>query len=89
MTHNASTEHLSPQEKKFRELMLNGDDFLKIEIYRSAISRYRQAAKLNIDNEAANRKVAECDALISKENKAIYAILAIAAVVIAITVLIN
>jgi hypothetical protein len=82
MAHHESNENLSPEEKKFRELMTNGYDFLKIEIYRSALSRYRQAAKLGIDNELANKKIAECELLIQKERKWIYVVLAVAAVAV-------
>lgn len=89
MGHNESTENLSREEKKFRELMINGEDFLKIEIYRSAVHRFRQAAVMNIDNELANRKVFECETLIKKENRAIYAIVAVAAVVIAVVMMIR
>jgi hypothetical protein len=80
MVHNENNEILSPEEKKFRELMTNGDDFMKIEIYRSALSRYKEAAKLDIDNELANKKIAECERLLQNERKWIYVILSVAAV---------
>jgi hypothetical protein len=81
MAHHDNNENLSPEEKKFRELIQNGDDFMKIEIYRSALSRYREAAKLDIDNELANQKVAECERLIRSEENVISILLAVAAVV--------
>jgi hypothetical protein len=80
MVHNENNEILSLEEKKFRELMTNGDDFMKIEIYRSALSRYKEAAKLDIDNELANKKIAECERLLQNERKWIYVILSVAAV---------
>ena len=80
MAHHENNENLSPEEKKFRELMTNGDDFFKIEIYRSAVSRYKEAAKFGIDNELANRKIAECEKLLQNERKWIYVVLAVAAV---------
>jgi hypothetical protein len=82
MEHQINHESISPEEKKFRELMTNGDDFLKIEIYRSAVSRYKEAAKLGIDNDLANRKIAECEKLLQNERKWIYVILAVAAVAV-------
>jgi hypothetical protein len=82
MAQHEKNENLSPEEKKFRELMTNGDDFVKIEIYRSALSRYREAAKLDIDNDLANQKVAECERLLQNERKWIYTVLAIAVVVV-------
>ena len=81
MAHHENNENLSPEEKKFQELMTNGDDFVKIEIYRSAVSRYREAAKLGIDNDLANRKVAECERLIRSEENVISILLAVAAVI--------
>jgi len=84
MAHHETNEELSPQEKKYRELMHNGDDFIKIEIYRSALKQYREAAAMNIDKGEAAKKVAECEALLDKENRAIYIIVAIAAVVVAL-----
>ena len=80
MEHQDNHETLSPEEKKFHELMTNGDDFVKIEIYRSAVSRFREAAKLGIDNDLANRKIAECEKKVQNERKWIYVVLAIAAV---------
>ncbi len=89
MAHHDNNENLSPEEKKFRELMQNGDDFLKIEIYRSAIHKYREAAKMHIDDATAQKKVEECHVLLQKENKAIYIILAVAAVIVAIVCMAN
>jgi len=82
MAHHENNENLSPEEKKFKELMTNGDDFFKIEIYRSAISRYKEAATLGIDNDLANQKVAECERLLQNERKWIYIILSVAAVTV-------
>ena len=79
MAHHATEENISPVEKKFRELMLNGDDFFKIEIYRSAVKQYKEAAKLDVNNDLANQKIAECERLLRNERKWIYIILSIAA----------
>ena len=84
MGHHESIENLSPEEKKYRELMTNGEDFLKIEIYRSALSRYKAAAAMNFDKGEAAKKVEEVSAMLQKENKAIYIIVAVAAVVVAV-----
>ena len=81
MGHTETIENISPAEKRFNELMTNGDDFMKIEIYRSALSRYSEAAKLDIDNELANNKVAECKRLIRSEENVISILLAVGAVV--------
>ena len=84
MGHNESIENLSPEEKKYRALMTNGEDFLKIEIYRSALKRFRDAAAMKLDNGEAAEKVEEVSKLLKKENKAIYIIVAVAAVVVAL-----
>ena len=81
MAHHENNENLSPEEEKFRELMTNGDDFFKIEIYRSAVKNYKEAAKLDVDNDLANRKIAECERLLGNERKWIYILLSVAAVV--------
>jgi hypothetical protein len=82
MEHHETNENLSPEVKKFRELMHNGDDFFRIEIYRSAVRQYKEAAKLDVDNDMANKKIAECEALLSKERKVIYVLLSIAVVTV-------
>lgn len=82
MGHVENNENLSPVEKQFRELMHQGDDFFKIEIFRNAIKYYKQAATLGVDDELAEQKVKECQHLLNKERRVIYVIGAIAVVVI-------
>ena len=82
MGHHETNENITPAEKKFRELIQMGDDFYKIEIYRSAVKYYKEAAKLDVDNDQASRKAAECERLLSKERKVIYILAGIAAVTI-------
>ena len=82
MAHHENNENLSPEEKKFRELMTNGDDFFKIEIYRSAVKNYKEAAKLDVGNDLASQQVAKCERLLRNERKWIYVILAVAAVAV-------
>jgi hypothetical protein len=84
MGHQETPENIGHAEKKFNELMCNGDDFLKIEIYRNAVKQYKLAATLDIDNDLANRKIAECERLLSNEQKWIYILLSIAAVTVII-----
>lgn len=80
MGHQETEVNISPAEKQFRQIMQNGDDFFKIEIWRSAVKQYKSAATLDVDNDLANRKVAECEHLLVKERKVIYVVVAIAAV---------
>lgn len=82
MGHHETNENISPAEKKFRELIQMGDDFYKIEIYRSAVKQYKLATTLEVDKDLANLKVAECERLLSKERKVIYILLSIAAVAV-------
>ncbi|MCK9400242.1 MAG: hypothetical protein M0Q51_09680 [Bacteroidales bacterium] len=82
MGHHETDESISPAEKQFRELMYNGDDFFKIEIYRNAVKYYKDAAKLDVDKDLANQKVAECELLLRHERKVIYILLSIAAVTV-------
>jgi hypothetical protein len=89
MAHLENNENISPEEKKFRELMQVGDDFIKIEIYRSAVKNYREAAKLGIDDSLASQKVAECERLLNRERRVIYIVIAIAVVVVALVWLIK
>jgi hypothetical protein len=88
MAHIENIENLSLEEKKFRELMGMGDDFLKIEIYRNAVKWYREAAKLRPDNPLAKQKITECEQLLKKESKSIYVVLGVAVVVVLIAFLI-
>jgi hypothetical protein len=87
MGHTETKENLSPAEKKFKELMLNGDDFFKIEIYRSAVKKYKEAAMLGVDNSLANKKIAECEKLLQNERKWIYVVLSVAAVAVILVLL--
>jgi hypothetical protein len=82
MAHIENNENLSPEERKFLELMRMGDDFFKIEIYRSAIHWYKEAAKLKPGNDKAKQQVAECEKLLDQERKVIYILVSIAAVVV-------
>jgi ERCC4-related helicase len=89
MAHLENNENLSLEEKKFRQLMGMGDDFIKIEIFRNAIKWYREAAKLRPDDPVAKQKIAECEKLLNRENRAIYIIAGIAVVVVALIWLIK
>ena len=89
MEHHENNENISPEEKKFRELMRNGDDFFKIEILRSALHWYREALKLKPGDETATQQVAACEVLLKRERKAIYIITGIAVVVVALIWLIK
>ena len=87
MEANHHQQHLSPEEKKYRENMITGDDFMKIEIFRSAAACYRRALEVKPGDEEAAVKLADTREKIKKENKAIYAIVSIAAVIVLLVVI--
>jgi len=74
---------LSPDERNFIDLMQNGDDFFKIELFRPAKNCYRKALGLNFETEKVRQKIAECDRLLAFEIK----VFRILAVIIAVIVL--
>ena len=80
-------ESLSPEEKRYREYMTTGDDFRKIEIYRSAAACYRKAGELKPGDLPANQKLNECIRMIKNENRIILIILSVAAVIIGLAVI--
>ena len=84
MTQEEPRENLSSKEKLFRFYMTHGEDFLKIEIFRNARKYYKLAMDMNINNEAVNEKIKQCNNLIKKENKSIVTILIIIAAVICV-----
>jgi len=89
MSAHHEEQGLTPEEKLYREFMKNGDDFTKIEIYRSAAAWYLKAIGLKPGEEEPKRKLAEIREKIKKENKAIYSILAVAAMIVLIAVLLT
>lgn len=86
-------EHRSPQttlghaEKEFLDLVQHGDDFFKIELLRPAKSWYKKALKLNIETERIKQKIAECDRLLAFEQKVIKILVAIAAVIVLVSLI--
>jgi len=72
-----------PAERNLMYLIEHGDDFLKIELLRPALSYYRRALVLNPGNEEIERKIAECERLLVIERRAIWILAPIGAVIIA------
>lgn len=69
--------------------MTTGDDFTKIEIFRSAASWYKKALEIKPGDEEATRKLDEVREKIKKENRAIYTILATGVVVVLVLILLT
>lgn len=89
MAHHETNEHLSPAEIEFRDAMQHADDFLKIELLRPAKKWYQKALDYNIEKEKVEQKIAECNRLIKFEQKIIWVVVALAAIVITLLFLIN
>ncbi len=74
MAHSEELENLTPEEKKFRECIELGDNFMKIQIYYLADQWYERAVKMQPDNKEAKQKWEESKAAHKLENKSIYAV---------------
>jgi hypothetical protein len=80
---HVSTENLSKEELAFNEMMQRGEDFMKIEIFRSARECFSNALAMNFNNPLAQEKLSLCNQNIKSESKIIINILIVFAVVIA------
>lgn len=78
---------LSPEEKLFREYIIRGDDFCKIELFRQAVECYRNAVELRPGSAEAKERLIGCSAKIKGESRIILIILAVAAVITVIAIL--
>lgn len=85
--HAEDTSHYTPEEKKFHDFIHRGDDFFKIHIYRLAKEEYLKALELNVHNDIAESKIKMCKRAGKTEVKIVSAILAVAAVIVAVTVI--
>ncbi|MBK7028876.1 MAG: hypothetical protein IPH45_06570 [Bacteroidales bacterium] len=80
MAHHEAEVNLSPEESKFRDFMLWGDDFYKIEIFRSARTWYERALEQDNRSEKARKKIEACNQQLAYEKK-VFLILGIIAAV--------
>lgn len=78
------TDNLSPEEKKFLDLINHGDDLLNIEILRNAKEYYQLALQTHVNDNLALDKIKECDAKLRFERKVILVLSIIAGLVIAL-----
>jgi len=86
MSHHDIEDHLSPEEKKFRECVELGDNFMKIEIYYLADRWYERAVQLRPDDILLRQKWDECHRLHRLENKTIYAVVTAMALIVLIVI---
>lgn len=87
MAHHIDTSALSPEEKAYHEFMEQAENFMKIEIYRSAKKWYQKALALNIHNDLVKEKLAVCNKTLKKESRSIIAIVVLACLAIGAVIL--
>lgn len=80
---------LTPEERRFREYIMLGDDFRKIEIYRYAANWYRKAFELRPGDPEAKQRLEECRTRLRNENRTIAVIIAVAAVMVLLIAIIR
>jgi Tfp pilus assembly protein PilF len=86
MATTLDNQALTPEEKQFNQCLATGDDFIKIEIFRSAAAYYKRAIEIRPDDPEASQKLAETNEKIKKENRAIYTIVAVFVVAVILAV---
>jgi hypothetical protein len=69
MVHHEATTDQSPESQLFQEYMMRGNDFFKIEIFRSAKSWYEKALSLKIDEDKVMHQIEECNRQLAYEKK--------------------
>lgn len=79
-------KHLTIEAVHYEQLMSEGDDFLKIQIYRLALKKYQKALETCYDNEQCNEKIKLCNSLIASESKTLLIIAGIALLAVAILI---
>jgi hypothetical protein len=80
MAHSISNANQSPEERRYLECVQKAEDFMKIEIYRSAKEWYSRAAEYNF-NQEIGEKLDTCNRLIRQEKKRILVIVSVIAFV--------
>ena len=78
---------LSPEERRYFDYMQKGDDFMKIEIYRSAKEWYSKAFELNRNHGLVQSKLDNCNRLIQLEKKKITIVVSVIAFVLLVVIL--
>jgi hypothetical protein len=89
MDHNQNNQSLSPEDKKFREYISRGDDFIRIEIFRNALLWYKRALELKPDDPVARQKVNDTKKKIHGESRVIITLVIVAVVVVAVVLVVR
>jgi hypothetical protein len=82
MANHPSESPVSPIQRDFQEYMQRGDDFFKIELLRPARAWYSKALELNIETDTVRQRIAECDRMLSFENKVVGLLSVVAAILL-------
>ena len=84
MTHHSDhQEFLSHEELKYREHVQRANDFLKIELFRSAREEFKRALAYTSDDTSLKEKIEDCNLHIRQDARKIYVIVPIVLAVIA------
>ena len=86
-THATNNEVLDPVARTYNELIESAHDFEKIELFAYAITKYKEALELKPGDEKATELLKKCIAKFNRDNKIIWIILAVAAIVVSLILL--
>jgi hypothetical protein len=81
MAHVVSKTDHSPEENLYLGYIQKADDFMKIEIYRSAKEWYTRALELKKNDDLIRAKLDKCNTLIQQEKRRILIIVSVIAIV--------
>lgn len=89
MAHPEDPIDLSLEERRFKDYIQKGDNFMKIQIYRSAKEWYTMALEMNQDHGLARSKLDNCNRLIQSEKKMIIIVVSAIAIVLVTVLLLS
>jgi hypothetical protein len=82
MSQHEDTSNLSKEELEFNDCIKRGDDFMTIQIYRSAKEWYTKAVEMKFNDELAKDKLDICNKKLKTESHTIIAVVVIAALIV-------
>jgi hypothetical protein len=82
MSQHEDTPNLSKEELEFNDYIKRGDDFMTIQIYRSAKEWYTKAVEMKFNDELAKEKLDVCNKKLKTESRTIIAVVVIAALIV-------
>jgi hypothetical protein len=82
MAHQEDTSNLNREELAYQDYMKRGEDFMTIQIYRSAKEWYLKALELNLHNDTVQEKLNKCNSKIRSESHTIIMVLVVVALIV-------